>query len=338
MTTRKQVLRARTAGFAQDDALVAGRAKRGGNFARSGVKFAQNGIPVGEAGIGGALVRAALGVPGGCVQSLRRGNRASYACVAATSVFLSVVLGIASGTALAQTGAGAATAKPAASGTAPSQAAGTATPDVQQQINAAPERVEVTAYRSPVAALESPVSTRLLNGAALRQAAPVSLDGKLRTVAGFDLFRRSSSLVANPTTEGVSLRGLGSTAASRTLVLLGDVPLNDPYGGWVHWEELPSLAIGEVEVVRGGVSDLYGSSAVGGVVQITPVPLLPTDAPAPAGETQTLPLRRACSAQGNGGVNPAVGQPGALPELVLESGYGAEGQNENGARVRGALG
>ena len=133
------------------------------------------------------------------------------------------------------------------------------------------ESVTVTAYRSPLASLDSPVSTRVLNLQALREAAAPALDDKLRMVPGFELFRRSSSLVANPTTEGVSLRGLGSTAASRSLVVFDDVPLNDPFGGWIHWEELPSSAIHSVDVVRGGASDLYGSSAIGGVISITPV-------------------------------------------------------------------
>src|SRR5579862_6140426 len=133
------------------------------------------------------------------------------------------------------------------------------------------ETVMVSAYRSPLASADSPASTRLLSPEQLRESASPALDGKLRQVPGFELFRRSSSLVANPTTEGVSLRGLGSTAASRSLVVLDDVPLNDPYGGWIHWEELPPLAIHSVEVVRGGASDLYGSSAIGGVIDIVPV-------------------------------------------------------------------
>jgi outer membrane receptor protein involved in Fe transport len=132
------------------------------------------------------------------------------------------------------------------------------------------ETVVVSAYRSPIASPDSPASTRLLDEQQLKESASPALDGKLRQVPGFELFRRSSSLVANPTTEGVSLRGLGSTAASRSLVLLDDVPLNDPYGGWIHWEELPPLSINSVEVVRGGASDLYGSSAIGGVISIVP--------------------------------------------------------------------
>ncbi|MFZ0631983.1 MAG: TonB-dependent receptor [Acidobacteriaceae bacterium] len=134
------------------------------------------------------------------------------------------------------------------------------------------ETVTVTAYRSPLGEEDSPASTRVMDQRQLEQAAPPALDGKLREVPGFDLYRRSSSLVANPTTEGVSLRGLGSTAASRSLVVMDDVPLNDPYGGWIHWEELPELSVQSVEVVRGGASDLYGSSAIGGVISVVPVP------------------------------------------------------------------
>jgi outer membrane receptor protein involved in Fe transport len=133
------------------------------------------------------------------------------------------------------------------------------------------ETVVVTAYQSPLASLDSPASTRVLNRQQLQRAAPVTLDGKLTEIPGFGLYRRSSSLEANPTTEGVSLRGLGSTAASRSLVLFGTVPLNDPYGGWIHWEELPELAVRSVELVRGGASDLYGSSAIGGVISVIPV-------------------------------------------------------------------
>jgi outer membrane receptor protein involved in Fe transport len=84
-----------------------------------------------------------------------------------------------------------------------------------------------------------------------------------------ELFRRSSSLVANPSSQGISLRGLGSTSASRTLVTLDDVPLNDPVGDWIHWEEQPQLALKNIEVERGGASDLYGSSAIGGVLNVS---------------------------------------------------------------------
>jgi outer membrane receptor protein involved in Fe transport len=133
------------------------------------------------------------------------------------------------------------------------------------------EQVTVTAYRAPLGVLESPVTTRLLTGQQLRSTAAITFDDQLRQLPGVELFRRSGSLVANPTSQGISLRALGSTSASRTLVTEDDVPLNDSLGGWIHWQEEPELSIRDVELVRGGVSDLYGSSAIGGVVNIIPV-------------------------------------------------------------------
>lgn len=131
------------------------------------------------------------------------------------------------------------------------------------------EQVTVTAYRAPLGELESPATTRVLSLRALRNTAAITLDDQLRQLPGVELFRRSSSLVANPTSQGISLRGLGSTSASRTLVTEDDVPLNDPLGGWIHWQEQPELSIRDIEVVRGGAG-LYGSSAIGGVVNIVP--------------------------------------------------------------------
>lgn len=130
------------------------------------------------------------------------------------------------------------------------------------------ERVVVTADRTALALNESADTVRVVSQRALQQTANLTLGDQLRQVTGLQFFRRSSTLVANPTSQGVSLRGLGSTAASRTLVLAGHVPLNDPFGGWVYWDQLPSLAIQDVEVERGGASDLYGSSAIGGVINL----------------------------------------------------------------------
>jgi len=133
------------------------------------------------------------------------------------------------------------------------------------------EQITVTAYRAPLGDLESPATTRVLSQQALATTAGITLDDQLHQLPGVELFRRSPSLVANPTSQGISLRGLGSTSASRTLVVEEDAPLNDPLGGWIHWQEQPALSIGDIEVVRGGASDLYGSSAIGGVINLVPV-------------------------------------------------------------------
>ncbi len=101
----------------------------------------------------------------------------------------------------------------------------------------------------------------------------VNLDDRLREIPGFTLFRRSSSLVAHPTTQGISLRGIGSSAAGRTLVLYDGLPLNDPFGGWVYWSRVNPDAIDAVEVSRGATTSVYGDRGMGGVVSLlTPAP------------------------------------------------------------------
>src|ERR1700759_3452218 len=77
------------------------------------------------------------------------------------------------------------------------------------------------------------------------------LDASLEQVSGLSLFRRSTSLNANPTTQGISLRGIAPSGAGRALVLLDGVPVNDPFGGWVIWTQLPSEDVGGAEVIRG---------------------------------------------------------------------------------------
>jgi outer membrane receptor protein involved in Fe transport len=135
----------------------------------------------------------------------------------------------------------------------------------------ASDTVTVTADRGLVGVSDSATSVAVVGQAQMQAEPGLGLDDKLHEVAGFQLFRRTSSWTANPTTQGLSLRGLGSTAASRTLVVSDQVPLNDPFGGWIHWDEIPSLAVDEVRLLRGGAADLYGSSAIGGVVEVVPV-------------------------------------------------------------------
>ena len=129
------------------------------------------------------------------------------------------------------------------------------------------EQVVVLATRTEMKLSEIPGSAVLLSPTDIAANPALTLDDLLRQVPGFSLFRRSSSRVANPTTQGISLRGLGASGPSRALVLEEGVPMVDPFGGWVYWGRVPRAALSSVEVVRGGASSLYGSQALGGVVQ-----------------------------------------------------------------------
>jgi outer membrane receptor protein involved in Fe transport len=129
------------------------------------------------------------------------------------------------------------------------------------------ERVTVTATRTSARLGETAASVVVVSAAELAETPALTLDDALRQVPGFQLFRRAGSRTANPTAQGVSLRGIGPSGASRALVLADAIPLNDPFGGWVYWGRLPRESIARVEVLRGGASSLYGSAALGGVVQ-----------------------------------------------------------------------
>lgn len=132
------------------------------------------------------------------------------------------------------------------------------------------ERVTVTASRTTTRLGETAASVVVLSSEELESTAALTPDDALRQVPGFQLFRRTGSRAANPTAQGVSLRGVGASGASRAVVLYDGVPLNDPFGGWVYWTRLPRESIERVEVLRGGASSLYGSAALGGVVQFVP--------------------------------------------------------------------
>lgn len=126
------------------------------------------------------------------------------------------------------------------------------------------ETITVTAH--PTSLADTPESVAIVTPEALAASASPSVDDTLRQVPGFALFRRTGSRAANPTSQGVSLRGIGASGASRAVVIDDGIPLNDPFGGWVYWGRVPQAALERVEVLRGGASDLYGSGAVGGVI------------------------------------------------------------------------
>ena len=129
------------------------------------------------------------------------------------------------------------------------------------------ESVTVTASRGATG-VDTAASSTIVSSAELLTSAAGAIDDALRNTPGFSLFRRSSSRVANPTTQGVTLRGVSGSGASRTLVVADGWALNDPFGSWVYWNRIPLAAVDRIEVVRGATGDLYGADALGGVIQV----------------------------------------------------------------------
>lgn len=126
--------------------------------------------------------------------------------------------------------------------------------------------VVVTGARLPPAASEAAFAVIRLDDEDLRD--QQRLDEALRAVPAVSLFRRTTSLSANPTTQGVSLRAIAPSGAGRTLVTLDGVPLNDPFGGWVIWSQVPTESLSGLDIVRGSGAGPYGAGALTGVIQL----------------------------------------------------------------------
>jgi outer membrane receptor protein involved in Fe transport len=134
------------------------------------------------------------------------------------------------------------------------------------------EAVTVTATRGERRTGDVPASVSLISREEIKQSPAVVADDVLRQIPTFSLFRRTSSLASHPTAQGVSLRGIGPSGVSRTLVLLDGVPFNDPFGGWVYWSRIPLESADRIEVVDGSTSSLYGNYAMGGVINVVTNP------------------------------------------------------------------
>ena len=121
--------------------------------------------------------------------------------------------------------------------------------------------VIVTATRLPGAPVDTPLDATVIG----RDTIECS---QLRDVAA--LLRREAGVEIQPLgglghQAGLFLRG---TDGDQTLVLIDGVPVNSATSGAAAVDQLLPGAVERVEIVRGNVSALYGSQAVGGVIQI----------------------------------------------------------------------
>jgi vitamin B12 transporter len=126
--------------------------------------------------------------------------------------------------------------------------------------------IVITAKALPDPHSERAYSVEVLGKASLGNGPSSQLEEALQQVPGLQLFRRSDSRSAHPTSQGVTLRALGGNASSRALVILDGVPQSDPFGGWISWPAYDPEAIAEVRVVRGGGSVAHGPGALAGTI------------------------------------------------------------------------
>jgi iron complex outermembrane recepter protein len=135
------------------------------------------------------------------------------------------------------------------------------------------ETIVITGLRLPRPVRDVPAAVTVIDRAEIDRSPHRLTDDLLRTLPSVGTFRRSSSLIADPTSQGLNLRGVGPSAVSRALVLRDGVPINDPFGGWVYWRAISPLGIERIEAAPSGASALFGDFALGGVVQMISRPI-----------------------------------------------------------------
>lgn len=121
------------------------------------------------------------------------------------------------------------------------------------------ERVVVTGSRRPQRLKDSPVTVEVISREEIGRSGASDLAALLTERSGIDLQG------GHPAGEGVMLQGIGS---ERVLILVDGQPLVGRISGVTDVSRIPTSVIQTVEIVKGPQSTLYGSEAMGGVINV----------------------------------------------------------------------
>lgn len=123
------------------------------------------------------------------------------------------------------------------------------------------EPVVVTATRSATPIDRIPASVTMISREDIAQAQANDVGELLRGVTGIDLGRNGGPGQAT----SIFMRG---TESDHTLVLIDGVVMNSATSGGAAIQNIDPRLVERIEIVRGPLSSLYGSSAIGGVINI----------------------------------------------------------------------
>lgn len=123
------------------------------------------------------------------------------------------------------------------------------------------DQIVVTATRTQVALADSLFPAQVIDREQIERSQARSLSELLRGRAGIDIGNQGG-----PGKLGtVFMRG---TESDHVLVLVDGIRVGSATAGLVSFQDLPVDQIDRIEIVRGPRSSLYGSEAIGGVIQI----------------------------------------------------------------------
>lgn len=120
--------------------------------------------------------------------------------------------------------------------------------------------VVVTASRKAQSFLETPASVSVVGAPRIQEQNFATVDGLLEFIPGVNMMSGQINI------RGSS--GYSRGAGSRVLLLVDGVPMLPGDSGDIKWDALPPNEVDHVEVVKGAASSLYGSNALGGVINV----------------------------------------------------------------------
>ncbi|QWD74828.1 TonB-dependent receptor [Polynucleobacter sp. TSB-Sco08W16] len=138
-------------------------------------------------------------------------------------------------------------------------------PDYGQRVG----DVVVSASRSGTDLKDMTQNTSILTAEDIENSPSMTIDQVLKNQSSVFL-NDQPYYEKDPTGQSLNVRGLGN---ARTLALIDGLPANDAMYGTVQWNLVPLSAIQDVELIRGGVSNLYGNYGMGGLVNIVTKPI-----------------------------------------------------------------
>jgi outer membrane receptor for ferrienterochelin and colicin len=129
------------------------------------------------------------------------------------------------------------------------------------------DEIVVTASQKPQTVVLAPASVGIVTEAAIQRKNITTFDQAFDEIPGIQVTRSSGANVQSFSIRGAS-EVAGGGIGNRILLLIDGRPALSPESGGALWNLVPVASIGRIEVVKGAYSSLYGSSAMGGVINV----------------------------------------------------------------------
>ncbi len=117
---------------------------------------------------------------------------------------------------------------------------------------------EISSSRFEKPLAESPISLEVIKPRAAERLNSVTADQIIDKVPGVQIIDNQANI------RGGS--GYSYGAGTRVMLVMDDLPILQPDAAYTNWSDLPLENVGQIEIIKGAASALYGSAAMNGVI------------------------------------------------------------------------